>query len=115
MRIGLDGILQGSGVEEGAGAMESILPDLYRAMARVAPVHEFVIFAAGNAALFCSLRARNLCVVRCAVSRRRPLRVAYEQLRVPTLARRFSLDSYYATTNVLPFRLRCATVLVINA
>jgi glycosyltransferase involved in cell wall biosynthesis len=115
MRIGLDGISQGSGVDEGAGAMESILPDLYGAIARIAPEHEFVIFAARHAAVFRSLGGPNLRVVPCAVSRRRPLRVAYEQFRVPMLARRFGLDAYYAATNVLPLRLGCATVLVINA
>src|SRR6266567_1443123 len=115
MRIALDGISQGSAAEDGGGAMGSILPELYRTMARVAPEHDFILFAARHAEVFRSLGERNLQVLACSVSRLRPLRVAYEQLRIPTLARSLGLDAYYASTNVLPLRLRCPTVLVVNA
>jgi len=90
--------------------MGSILPELYHTMARVAPEHDFIVFAARHAEVFRSLGQRNLRVLACSVSRLRPLRVAYEQWRVPMLARRFSLNAYYAATNVLPLQLRCATV-----
>ena len=115
MRIALDGISQGSAVEDGGGAMGSILPELYRTMARVAPEHDFIVLAARHAEVFRSLGERNLRVLACSVSRLRPLRVAYEQLRIPTLARSLGVDAYYASTNVLPLRLRCPTVLVVNA
>ena len=115
MRIGLDGISQGRSMDEGAGAMGSLLPDLYEALARIAPEHEFVVLATRHAGAFGSLRGPNLRLVQCSVSRFRPLRVAYEQWRVPIRARRLRLDVYYASTNVLPLQLRCPTVLVVNA
>jgi glycosyltransferase involved in cell wall biosynthesis len=115
LRIGIELIAAGTAIEEGSGGghgyVHAVIPRL-RDDPRIEHVRLYVPewYEAAS-----EWRHPKVTLVRCRVSRKRPLRVAYEQLALPILLRRDGLDALLSPANYRPLAYRDPSVVVLHA
>lgn len=114
MRIGIDNVSAGeSTAREGPGGMRTYLQSLVREFARQSPEHEIVLFSREGAdPLLDRVPANVRLVALPGVPLGRPMRVVYQQTRLPSALARHQLDVFFATATVVPL---LATVPVVVA
>lgn len=115
LRVGLEAIAAGSGIEEGAGGARGFFEGMIPEMAADSRISELVIYAPSWYSDGGRWTLPTTRVVRCAVPKGRPLRVAYEQLALPLHAVRDRLDVLFSTGNYRPLAYRGANVVALHA
>ena len=115
MKVGFETIVAGSALEEGSGGGPGYLHALIPRLARDRRVEELTVFVPSWYERASEWEGPNSRVVRCSVPKPRPLRVAYEQLVLPALARRSGIDCLISPSNYRPLLRRAPNVLVLHA
>jgi glycosyltransferase involved in cell wall biosynthesis len=116
LRIGFEAIAAGSGLEEGSGGAGGYFHGIIPPLAADPRVEELVLLVPSwyeRAEEWASLPKVRL--VRCNVPKLRPLRVAFEQIAIPLLARRHRVDVLFSPSNFRPLAYRGANVMGLHA
>ena len=112
MRIGLNALFLLPG---GVGGTEMYVRRLVRALAAAAPDDEFLLYVNLEAAGTFGELPSNVRELRCDLAAtQRPLRIAYEQLRLPWLARRDGVDVLHSLGYTGPLVAHCPTVVTLH-
>jgi glycosyltransferase involved in cell wall biosynthesis len=116
MRVGLDMISAGSGIEPAAGGMPTYYQGLTEGLVKLDEIEALVAFVPPASDALRLPGGDKVETVLCSGLRAgRPGRVAYEQLRLPVLARRQAVDVLLSTVNVRPFTWRGPSVVVLQS
>lgn len=115
MRVGVEVIAAGSGLEEGQGGASGYIEGLVPAMLTDPRVERLFAYVPRWYRPARSWSHPKLQVRSGAVPRARPARVAYEQLAVPVLATRDRIDILFSTGNYRPLAYRRPNVLALHA
>jgi len=111
MRIGLNALFLIPGK---VGGTEVYVRNLVRALATAAPDDQFVLYLAREAMPTFSA-APNVQIVACSLNAEsRPARIAYEQTRLPMLARRDRIDVLHSLGYTAPLALGCPSVVTLH-
>ncbi len=116
MRIGLNALYM---IPGGVGGTERYARKLIENLARVAPSHDVIVFSNREAADTWGTLPTNVEVRACSVdARSRPQRIAYEQVRLPLLARSAKLDVLHSLGYTAPLAgsriARCPSVVTLH-
>jgi glycosyltransferase involved in cell wall biosynthesis len=112
MRIGLNALFLIPGK---VGGTEVYVRNLVRALGKAAPREEILLYVAREAAGTFGELPPNVREVACSVrAESRPARIAYEQARLPWLARRDRLDVLHSLGYTAPLALGCAGVVTLH-
>ncbi len=116
MRLGIEMISAGSGFHPGAGGMITYYAGLLQALCAREDIASIVVFVAPFNGDLAVPDHPKIEIVPCVgLPRRRPGRVAYEQLVLSLLARRARVDVLLCTTNIMPLLRRAPTVVVLQS
>jgi glycosyltransferase involved in cell wall biosynthesis len=116
MRVGIDAVTPGSSLEVGAGAMRPVMINLITGLGELATDTDFVIFENPRVPLPELASVPHLTRVTCpGVPSGRLLRVLYQNSIYPSLLRRYSLDVFLATCNVLPIMAPRPAVVIVQS
>jgi len=117
MKIGIDNVSTGlSTSRRTVGGMRHFLKDIVMWLKKVAPQHEYVLFQPTWADSLDLDNGTRVEVYECrGVLRQRPGRVLYEQTVYPSMIQRAGVDAFLGTNNVLPFRLKIPSVVVMQS
>jgi glycosyltransferase involved in cell wall biosynthesis len=116
MRVGIDMISAGRGFAQAGGGMPTYYEGLSQGLSKLDEVESLVAFVPPATDALRLPDSPKLTAVVCRGLRGgRPGRVAYEQLRLPALARRNGVDVLLSTVNVKPFTWRGPSVVVLQS
>ena len=114
LRLGIEIIAAGSGIEEGSGGGPGYLHALIPRLRDDTRVEHLTVFVPDWYERSDEWEHPKATVVRCRVPRARPLRVGYEQLVLPVRARRAKVDCLISPANYRPLLYRRPNVLVLH-
>jgi glycosyltransferase involved in cell wall biosynthesis len=115
LRVGIETIAAGSGIEEGSGGAPGYLHALIPRLRDDPRVEHLTVFAPEWYERAAEWEHPDATVVRCRVPKARPGRVAYEQLTLPRRARQAEIDCLISPANYRPLLYRRPNVLVLHA
>jgi glycosyltransferase involved in cell wall biosynthesis len=115
MRVGIEVIAAGSGLDEGQGGASGYIEGLVPALLDDERVEELIAYVADWYEPAWTWEHPKLRIRRCRVARARPARVAYEQSRLPLHAIRDGIDVLFSTGNYRPLAYGRANVLALHA
>jgi glycosyltransferase involved in cell wall biosynthesis len=112
MRIGIDATFENPGRPSGA---TGYMINLLRCLAQIDGENEYFIFTSEASRSLYEFAQQNFHFVSCwASNERRGMRIAAQQLQIPSLVRRYRLDVFNEPANVAPLALGCPLVLTIK-
>ncbi len=112
MRIGLNALFL---IPGGVGGTEMYVRRLVRALGNAAPGDEFLLYVASEAAGTFGALPPNVSEVRCDLAAEmRPVRIAFEQARLPLLARGDRVDVLHSLGYTGPLVAPCPTVVTLH-
>jgi glycosyltransferase involved in cell wall biosynthesis len=115
LRVGLEAIAAGSGLEEGAGGARGYYEGVLAPLAGDQRVEELVTYVPAWLDAGAVWRPAKSRLVRCQVPKGRPLRVAYEHLGLTLRATRDHLDVLFSTGNYRPLTYTGVNVVGLQA
>lgn len=115
LRVGLEMIAAGSGVEEGAGGARGFFEGMIPEMATDPRIRQLIVYAPSWYDHGGRWDAPKLRVVPCAAPKQRPLRVVYENLGLPLHAIKDRVDVLFSTGNYRPLAYRGTNVVALHA
>jgi glycosyltransferase involved in cell wall biosynthesis len=117
MRIGIDNISPGESTGNAAlGGMRHFMQSLVRELPVIGAAHQFELFSPAWSDPFPCPAAANLsCVPGLPVPHPRMARAVYEQFLLPGRIAARNISAWLGTCNVLPLRLRCPAVLMVQS
>jgi glycosyltransferase involved in cell wall biosynthesis len=111
MRVAMETIAVGSGLEEGAGGAPGYFHGIIPRLAEDPRIDELIIYVPAWYDRAAEWERSNVTIRRCPVPRQRPLRVAFEHFAVPAMAMRDRVDVLFSPSNFRPLTYRGANVL----
>ncbi len=114
--VGLDSISPGesTSASRSLGGMRPYMQDIILGVPALRPDWHFKLFVPDWVEPY-RIATSNVSVVRCDCSNSRPKRVWFEQMVLPRLAERENVDIFIGPCNTLPLRVKCRTVLLVQA
>ena len=115
LRVGVELVSQGDGIEEGAGGAGGYFHGLLPPLINDSRIGELIVYTPSWYLRAAEWRHPKVRLVPVEVSRNRARRVAYEQAGLPRRARRDALDVLFSPGNFRPLRYRQVNVLGLHA